>query len=265
MMIDMHSHILPGVDDGAESYQDSIRMLAIAAEDGITDIIATPHYIHHEINNTYSLIKNKCDQLFQAVKENSINIRIYPGSEIFICMEMVRLIKEGQVATLNHSEYVLLELPMKYIPAYAYDVIYRLKLEGYTPIIAHPERYDYIIHDASILYNMIKRGALAQMNAGSLTGMYGKNIKQTAWRLLRHGLIHFISTDAHSCHGRIPRLNHCRRIVEEEMGSHWAYVLFQSNAKAVINNEGIFIPEPEEVKEKKIFFVPWFKHWQNHK
>jgi len=252
-MIDIHSHILPEIDDGAADEETSIEMLRISEMDGIKSIIATPHYIRFSIDNTRELIAERCRKLSNAAKRYGINVDIYPGSEVFIGLEIPQLIKEGQIATLNNSEYVLMELPMGSMPDFTDDVIYRLKLDGYTPVIAHPERYAVIGKDPNRLYRIIRNGALVQMNAGSLNGVYGKHVQKTAWSLLNHGMVHFISSDAHGCRRRAPKLSNCMQLVEKEMGKDVAEMLFCLNAEAVINHKNISAPEPQEVRMKRIF------------
>lgn len=243
MVIDVHCHIIPNIDDGAGDINISLDMCRIAQEDGTHGIIATPHYIHGTINNTLDLVKEKVEELNKSLREKNIDIDIYPGCEAFICPELPQLVKEGRVCTLNNTQYVLLELPMNSVPAYTQDVLYQLKLDGYTPIIAHPERNRTISKKPDILYDLIGRGALAQVNASSLKGLFGERVMHTAIELVRHNMVHLLASDAHTTGGRSPKLSRAIDVIEREAGEE-ALLMIMKNSEAVVNNMPVDIGEP---------------------
>ena len=140
MMIDIHSHILPGIDDGAGDAEAALGMARIALKDGISKMIATPHFIPGEIENTAEAVHNKCLEFKRLLAAEGIGLEIFPGTEVFITPDTPELIEGGGVCTLAGSRYVLLELPMMSVPGYTGEVLYRLQLNGYIPIIAHPEQ-----------------------------------------------------------------------------------------------------------------------------
>ena len=244
MNIDLHTHILSGIDDGAKDTGTSLEMLNIAGGDGTGHIILTPHYIYGLVNNTAGIVREKCLELDSMAAEEGIDVNIYPGSEVFISPEIPELAKEGVICTLNDSMYILVELPVMSIPEYAPEVLYQLKLNGYIPIIAHPERYEEVSKNPSILYDYIQRGILCQVNSTSLMGLYGRKVRETALALLRHNMAHFVSSDAHTCRGRAPKLQKARDLVAVTIGEDAAQVLFESNGFAVINNSFIEAPSP---------------------
>jgi len=256
MSIDLHSHILPGIDDGARDMETSLEMLKIAERDGIRHIVATPHFIKGEVENPAQVVLEKCEQLKQDINRENIKVDIYPGSEVYMTPEIPELLKEGRICTLNGSSYVLVELPMTAIPIYAAEVFYRLKLNGFEPILAHPERNREIAGNPNILFNFIQSGVLAQINAASLMGFYGSEVKNAAWTLLKHGMVHFAASDSHTCRGRAPRLSMPRSLVAEKMGEDTAQRLFELNGLAVLNNERIDFQEPSMVKKRKSFSIP---------
>lgn len=260
-MIDLHCHILPEIDDGAVDIDTSIEMVKIALKEGIKHIILTPHYICTSIDNNASVILKKYTEFVDRLKEEELDIQVYPGSEVFISPEIPQLVEEGLICTLNNSSYVLIELPMMSLPIYTKEILFQLNINGFTPIIAHPERNIEISKDPNILYELISRGVLSQVNATSLTGLNGTKVRETALTLLRHGMVHFIASDAHTCRGRAPRLLKSREIVRSEMGEDIAINLFEKNGLSVINNKEIDIADPIRVDRKRKYFIPFLQRF----
>ena len=166
-------------------------------------------------------------------------------------MDLIGDLEEGRVASLYDSRYVLLELPMQDMPLYVESLIYELQLKGYTPIIAHPERNSTIVEDPNILYNLIEKGALAQLNLPSLEGRYGEKIKETAEILLSHNMIHFLGTDAHTNRGRSPKVSEGLNILKSLISEEKYEDLTINNPTKLINNQSINIEEPIEYKKRK--------------
>lgn len=252
MLVDLHCHIIPGIDDGAKDVDTALHMCRIAVEEGIGHIIATPHYIEGELHNDYDIIQQKLGSFRNVLINNNIDISIYPGSEIFIFPQLPQIVREGKICTLNNSRYILIELPMMSVPDYTTEVIYSLRIDGFIPIIAHPERNMAIAEKPNLLFDLIKRGALSQINSTSITGVFGKKTKQAAATLLRHNMVHFVSSDAHTSRGRSPRLLKSKEIIEQEIGQGAAELLFNNNVR-VLKDEEISVPEPERVKNTGSF------------
>lgn len=253
--VDLHSHILPFIDDGAEDEDISIEMLKIAYNDGIRHIIATPHFIPGELESIKATVRLRLSGLIEKIKNINLKINIYPGCEIFLSPDIPELLEKGMVCTLNNSSYVLIELPLMNIPPYTDELLYELQLKGYKPIIAHPERNNDIIVNPNILFDFVKRGILVQSNSNSFLGVHGRKVKETAFILLTHGMVHFISSDAHSIRTRAPRLQKTFKLITDKVGLENGLKLFYRNGIAVINNQDIEIPEPEQVKNKKSFLL----------
>lgn len=259
MVIDMHCHIIPNIDDGAIDISTSIEMCRMAEQNGIHGIIATPHYIHGVIDNNRDIVCAKVVELNNHLREKNINVDIYPGCEAFICPELPRMVIEGKVCTLNNSQYVLVELPMESVPQYTVDVIYKLKLAGYTPIIAHPERNAIINSCPDVLFDLISRGALSQVNASSLAGLFGKDIMEAVIILLRYKMVHLVASDAHTVGGRSPKLSIAIDKIEKLAGPE-ALLNIMQNAEAILNNQLISAEEPIKIGDKgRMRFLSNFK------
>ena len=250
MFTDIHEHILPGIDDGAADMETAINMLRVAQINGLIHIITTPHYIKDSYENNNSLVTEKCKELSSRIASENIQVSIYPGCEAFIFPELPEYVRDGEIPTLNGSSYVLVELPLMSIPEYTDDVLYKLQLYGYTPIIAHPERYIEIIKNPNRLYSFVERGILAQVNSTSLTKIYGSKVYAAAVKLLKHGLIHFVASDAHSCGGRSPKLTKAYNVVASLFDIEVADKLFSINGQAVLNNEKVEKGEPMKVRTR---------------
>lgn len=250
-MIDIHCHVLFDADDGAQNIDTSIEMCRIASDDGVEAIIATPHFIVGE-NNEKNILE-KVNQLNEGLKEKEIDIKIYPGNEIFVDYNMQDNLSQGECFSLNNSRYVLVEFPMIEIPKFSSDALYELQIKGCVPVIAHPERNRAFQDKFDHLYELVSSGCLVQMNSSSITGVHGDIVKKTALTFLRHNLVHFIASDAHSAGRRGPMLTPSRRIVEAIIDEAAVNDLYYNNPKKVIKNEHIEIKEPIPLKKKRLF------------
>ena len=250
-MIDIHSHILPGIDDGADDLETSLEMLRLACEEGIDSIFATPHYFKGNFENSYEDVVKIVDDLNNSAKEDGINIKVLPGQEVFLDKHTPKLYKEGIIKGLNNSKYMLLELPMMNMLKDALDLVYETRLLGVIPIIAHPERYKYIIETPSKINPFIKEGCLFQINTGSIKGLFGKDVQKTSEILIKQGICSFIASDAHTigkrCPGILPTLERVKNL------NLRVYDSLEENCNDLLN-DGFIKIECEEIKEKKGFF-----------
>ena len=235
MYIDIHSHVIPGIDDGARNEAIALEMLAIAKKNGTGHIIATPHYVYGNTRYGFATIIEKCNSLNGLAASAGIDITVYPGCEVFITPELIELYEQGLIGTLADSRYMLVEFPMMSIPPYTDNVLYELQLKGITPIIAHPERYSEIQRKPELLEAYIDRGILIQVNSGSITGSYGRQLKKTVMRLIKEGYVHFIASDAHSNDKRNPDMNKAAAIVEKKFGTKMRDNLFALNPLKIVN------------------------------
>lgn len=252
MYVDIHSHIIPGLDDGAKDLDTFLKMMRIAEEEGITHIIATPHYISETRMSDLSGFIKKSNELQQLASEKGLRVKILSGCEAFICRELADLYDSNHVLTLNQSNYILVELPSFNLPVYTEQVFYELQLRGLTPILAHPERNSHIMNDPDFLLRLTERGILVQVNAGSITGLYGKHVRNAAINFIGKGYVHFVASDAHTDRRRAPRLKEAAGIVKERFGYEVADALFYLNGKTVIENGNDIISFNEGFQNRRI-------------
>lgn len=236
-MIDFHSHILPNIDDGSRSLNETIHILKEAQKAGFTKIISTSHYI----DGYYEANEDKRAKLLNEVKENFQGMELYLGNEIYITNQMTDLLSEKKASTINNSKYVLFELPMNTKAMDVKEVVFRLMEKGYVPIIAHPERYKYVKENIEYVRELADMGVLFQSNYGSSIGMYGKKAQKTQKKLLEEGLIQFFGSDVHTVeqvYTKMPKiLKKLRKIISEEELEQFSTV----NPQKVLNNEDIEI------------------------
>ena len=249
-MIDLHCHILPKMDDGPQSVQESLKMAERALKDGIHTIVATPHSLDGVYTNRVEDIVSGVTALQGALSANHLDLKLHPGSDIHLCTNMVQRIRSGDACTINDAgKYILLELPSQMIPKGVKDEIFALKLNGITPIITHPERNAVVQHDPGVLYELVQMGALAQMTAMSLTGDFGKFIGQVSATLLRYRLVHIIASDAHSARDRPPVLSGAIERAAEILRDYEAAAhMATSVPAAILSGQMPEVPEPIRVK-----------------
>lgn len=199
-MIDIHSHILPGIDDGARSLENSVEIVRELASQGVTDIIATPHYVDESIY-TSSRIKNLhlLDELKRSLQSHSVDVNIYLGNEIYINDKIESLIETGEISTLAGSDYLLVELPMSGEYPNYFDIMITLKQLGYQVVLAHPERYVAVQDDIEVVRELYNSGVHLQCNLGSILGQYGKHAKKTVKELAKNKMIFAFGSDIHHC------------------------------------------------------------------
>lgn len=236
-MIDFHSHILPNIDDGSRSLNETIHILKEAQKAGFTKIISTSHYI----DGYYEANEDQRAKLLNEVKENFQGMELYLGNEIYITNQMTELLSEKKASTINNSKYVLFELPMNTKAMDVKEVVFRLMEKGYVPIIAHPERYKYVKENIEYVRELADMGVLFQSNYGSSIGMYGKKAQKTQKKLLEEGLIQFFGSDVHTVeqvYTKMPKiLKKLRKIISEEELEQLSTV----NPQKVLDNEDIEI------------------------
>lgn len=251
MYVDIHSHIIPGVDDGAADEDTALEMLKISWNNGTGHIVATPHYIDHNSEISFTGISERCKALQKIAADNNLSLAVHAGCEVFLGPDLPDLFDAGDIFTINQSSYMLIELPMASIPNYTDDILYKLQLKGVVPIIAHPERNKLILRKPNYLADMVSRGILAQINSGSITGLYGHEIQKMSIKLIKMGIVHFAGSDAHTCNGRSPRLDEAARIVEMKFGSSVMKKLFTNNGLALLKNDRIEPDLNEAVRIRK--------------
>jgi len=255
-MIDIHCHILPGVDDGPSSVAESLAMAKQAIADGIHTIVATPHTLNEVYTNPASEVDNHVARLREIFSKDRLELDLCPGSDAFICVRMAERVLAGEIATINNSgRYVLVEFPVQVIPSGSKDELFHLKLKGITPVITHPERNSAFLHQPEILYDLVAMGCLLQITAMSITGGFGKEPMVFAHRLLDLRLAHVIATDAHSPEGRPPILSPALEAAAHVMGSmREAEEMVTIRPRAILDGNPVDTPEPKHPHKKTWWF-----------
>jgi protein-tyrosine phosphatase len=231
-MIDFHSHVIPHIDDGSKSFEMSFDMLKLACEEGTRYICATSHFIPGEVEISAEDYNDRLTELISLSELAGIDIDILPAVEIYIDPELPRLYKENKVWGINNTKYLLIELPMQDFPVYTENIFYELRLQGAVPVIAHPERNFRIMKDYKLLENLVEQGALAQLNAGSLRGIYGRDIKSFAEKLVDMNLIHMVGSDAHDDKRRTAKISDALSIIQKR--NYKLYEWIMDNEEKVI-------------------------------
>lgn len=252
-MIDIHNHIIYGVDDGSRDIEESLRMIEIYKEASFDQIIATSHYDSSRYKVDAGEIKEKVQILNAEIDKLGLDFRIYPGHEIQVELDMIKKLKSGELLTLNGSKYVLCELSFVNKPNFLKDLFYNMQLEGYIPIIAHAERYPYVEDHIEWLEDFIKAGALVQINYASI-----KSHADTTRELLQRNMVHIIGTDAHQSEWRSPDILAYKDEIENIISTETFDKLSTINPQKVIDNDFISsdydkIIRPVEKKKKGIF------------
>lgn len=230
-VIDIHSHILPGVDDGAKSIDETIEMLRIAWHEGITDMIVTPHYQSGRYFTQAEKIKEKVNYIQSLAKDNHIPVRLYPGTEVYFRSGLEERLDSGQLATMNGSGYMLVEFSPIEEFTYIRNAAEEILGLGYTPIFAHIERFRCMREDINRVKELKNMGCHIQANAGSITGDCGFGTKRYMNKLLKEHLIDYIGTDAHNTCGRAPHAKKCAELLHRKYGEEYAECVLYKNAE----------------------------------
>ncbi|MEE9218253.1 MAG: CpsB/CapC family capsule biosynthesis tyrosine phosphatase [Acidobacteriota bacterium] len=239
-MIDLHSHPLPGIDDGVQDADEAVAMCRIAVEEGIRTLVATPHMREDLFPNRRGDILERIEKLRERLAREEVDLEISAGAEVYLEPDLVERLRAGEYLTINDAGYyVLLELPTRHLPAGTEDLIYRLRLEGITPVIAHPERLGPIQDDPDCLGRLVELGALAQLTAGSLLGQFGSAAQRSAQQLLTGGLAHVLASDAHNSGARAPRLRRALAEATALVGREAAERMVQQVPRAILDGEEI--------------------------
>jgi len=274
MMIDLHSHILHGLDDGPETMDESIQMCWISYRDGVRTIVATPHTLNGSYQNNRSTILAKVEELNALIKksgvqsselgveypkledfyhcqsaicnlQSAIELKILPGADVHFSNEILHQLDQGEVTTVGDGKkFLILEFPFHTIPFGAEDVLFQLMARRITPIISHPERNLEITRRPKRYYEMIRMGCFGQVTAMSLTGGFGAKIKGFAEKLLKKRLIHLIASDAHSVDGRPPILSTAIKEAEKIIGREEAQKMVTEYPKAILEGRKPYVPDP---------------------
>lgn len=236
---DIHTHILPDVDDGAQDIGQAMRLLRLAWKNGTRTVILTPHYRGKYKENTPNQLKTEFEMLQELAKDEFPGLQLYLGHEVAFEVDAPQAVNAGKVMSLNHSRYMLLEFKTNVLRTQIINGVMETFQCGFVPIVAHVERYDISRTDDTLIEELLEMGALLQLNADSVMGVNGGKVKRFCHKLLKSGAVHFVASDAHDHKFRPPLLRKAFMKIYKKYGQEYAAALFYDNAQAVIENRPI--------------------------
>lgn len=263
-MVDIHSHVLWGMDDGARTPEESLSLLKLAELSGTTDIFATPHIIGEKFQPSWHSIEERTAELNQMAAAAGINIHVYSGAEVEMNWNLLEFFTgPGGLFCLANSRYVLVELPVTVIPEYADEFWYQLQLKGISPILAHAERYPVLAKHPEILLQWVKKGILVQSNTGSFVNKFGPHVQVLAEKLLTNNLVHFLGSDAHNMQNRNTDNSKALKRISELVGEEKTRELAVLNPQYILEDKLLIPVVPDVISaasgENKSFWHRLFK------
>lgn len=240
-MIDIHAHILPGIDDGAVDMEETLEMARMAVNSGVTAVVATPHC------NVPGIFNNYYDEEYlkvfheteKALKREGIPLKLYQGMEVFVNANTLKLLSESKLMPMNRSRYMLVEFDFYEEIDYMQKMLEMIRKSGICPIIAHPERYQCVQEHLQLVYQWRMKGYLVQVNKGSLLGRFGRRAYETAHSLLSHNLVTAIASDAHSYRERTPWMLEVYEELSKKYSKRYLNTLFEENPRKICQNQQV--------------------------
>ncbi|MFR2571390.1 MAG: tyrosine-protein phosphatase [Clostridia bacterium] len=259
-MIDFHSHILPNIDDGSRSIEETFNLIKEAEKAGFEAIISTSHYMENYYETDVPEREVWVKAILENLKTKNINTNLYLGNEIYFSDNIIELLEKRKASTINDTSYVLFELPLNAEPMNLYDIIYDMLQYKLVPILAHPERYSFVQKDPELIYDLIEKGVLIQSNYGSIIGQYGEKAQMIVKRFLESNMVHFLGSDVHRPNTIYPQIPKILNIISDIIGEDKLEELTTINPQLVLNNKKIEVAEPIDFKlSLKEKFIMTFK------
>lgn len=245
-MIDIHAHILPGIDDGARDIFDTLEMAQMAVESGVKGIVATPHCnIPGMFNNFFADEYIRIyESAVKVLKDEGIPLELYPGMEVFGTYDLPDLLVDKKIMPINQSRYVLIEFAFDEDPDFVTDLLQRVRAVGARPVVAHAERYEFVQENPQLVYEWRKAGYQIQANKGSFLGRFGRTAEKTVYQLLNHNLITVVASDAHSPHRRTTVMMDAYEELKEHCTRQQLNMLFHENPARICNNQPVLVQKP---------------------
>lgn len=246
-MIDIHAHILPGLDDGSADLETSLEMAALAVESGVTAITATPHYcvFGPQAQCHKDLVQETAAAFRQALAAENIPLKLFVGMEILGTPQVPELLGDGVLMGLADTRYPLIEFPFSGYAAQATEVLDALCRDGWRPVIAHPERYRYIQEEPALLNLWVQMGCLLQINKGSLLGRFGRREAALSHGLVQRGFVFAVASDAHSSAFRTPWMAQVKQLLSEDFSPAVAHDLLTVNPRRLLSGAELPMTEPD--------------------
>ncbi len=248
-MIDLHCHILPGIDDGAANLGVSLGMAQASVADGVSLVVCTPHILPGLYHNAGPQIASAVQHLQDALGQEGIPLRLVAGADVHMVPDLIAGLRSGWIPSIAGSRYVLVEPPHHTAPPQLESFFFSLLVEGFVPILTHPERLNWLQYRYEVIRQLVRAGVWMQITSGSLTGAFGRNAQRWAYRMLDEGCVHILATDAHDTHRRPPDLSRGRDAAAARVGIEEAEHLVLTRPLGVIENEApANLPRPAASK-----------------
>ena len=247
-MIDIHSHILPNIDDGSRSIDETFNMIKEAQNVGFEAIVSTSHYMENYYETDTPEREVWVNAIYENLKAKNIDIKLYLGNEIYLSENLIKLLEENKASTINDTSYVLFEMPLNVEPMNLYDIIYQMQQNKLVPILAHPERYTFVQQDPELIFDLVQKGVLMQANYGSIIKQYGTKAQMTVKKLLENNLIHVLGTDSHRQNTIYPRIPEILNEIIGYIGEERLNELTTTNPKLILQNKRIDIRQPRKIE-----------------
>ena len=255
-MIDIHSHILPNIDDGSRSIEETFNLIKEAKNVGFDAIVSTSHYMEGYYETNVPEREVWVNAIYENLQAKNIDVNLYLGNEIYMTENIIKLLEERKASTINDTSYVLFELPLNIEPMNLYDVIYEMQQYKLVPILAHPERYTFVQKEPELVYDLVEKGLLMQANYGSIIGQYGKKAEMIVRKFFEGNLIHLLGSDVHRQNTIYPKIPQALSEINALIGEKKLEELTTINPSLVLQNKRIDIENPHmvtlSVKEKII-------------
>lgn len=235
-MIDLHCHMLPGIDDGAADLEVALEMARLAVADGITVTACTPHIMPGVYGNTGPRIRTAIADFSVALGQAGIDLKLVPGADVHLATDLAAGLKSGQVLTLNDSRYFLFEPPHHVMPPRLEHAVFDIMTAGYQPVLTHPERLTWIEDHYEVMQSLARAGVWMQITCGSVTGRFGRRPQYWADRMIDEGLVHILATDAHNLRNRSPSMAKSRDMVAERLGEAEADNMVRVRPQGILDN-----------------------------
>jgi len=259
-LIDIHTHVLPGVDDGVATEEESVEFCRVALEDGVETVVATPHCREGFYVVSRDEVAERVASLRRRLATERLELEVLPGAEVHIAPELADRVRDGRAPTLGaNGRTLLLELSLSQYPVGLGNVMFQLRLAGIVPVMAHPERIRYFQDDVRRYEEVVRLGGFGQITTGSILGVFGQEAREFSEELLRKGLVHVIASDAHNVRGRPPRLREAVGAAAKLVGERLAEQMVTSAPRALLDGREPELPEAERpAARRRSFLSRWF-------
>lgn len=259
-LVDIHCHILPGIDDGPKNYDESLKMVAQAVNQGIKSIIATPHYPYGEREYEKEEVLEKVEILQDKIDTLGLKCDVYPGMELYLSSELIKKIDQDKVIPISkNSRYLLVEFPLRNFSRNLINILHEIKIRGYVPIVAHPERYQFIQSNPLLINEILQQDTLLQINASSILGYNGGRSQKIAVELIKQGVVSFIASDGHSSNWRSIQLNNALDVLKTIIKQEELKRLFRFHGEMLLINEKLNTSICQYSPKKESFFKAFKK------